>query len=428
MSQHQVEELNTYQSVVSSMSTVGSGLILLTGIMFPALSKREIYFQLILFMSFSDFLFSLVGSFGAPMNMTMCTVQAGFTQFFTVSTWMFGFMLAVTIFCSFHFRRRYLDLWHMVAISWSIALLATCLPLTDKNITYSSEYLLDMKLSCYIYFDAKGIHDDESPLNSARFHRFQIWSMTLTGIFPLFVMAIMFSLCIFLYAVTLPRISEEDPEVAQRMRQLVNYIVLYPAAILLFFGPYSCVAIYYTAVNQQDFSSTVAVIFGILSSNVYTYGLAASLIFFFNASSARQMWRRWLVRRIGKPLCGMEEEDDLLKDLTPKELAELDDHDVGIVDDDDDDDLDRSLSLTFSDYRGSIIGSSRSKSSNSSIQSSVYTSPSVDNTQRGRTVSLGAKLRDTIPEADDRGENSGTINPIVSTDLNSVKEAEHYGL
>ena len=400
-----------YLTAISCVAIVTTSAVLLTGIVFPALRKREIYFQLILLMSFCDFIFALTGSWGSPTTMAMCTIQAGCKTFFTTSSWMFVLFLTVTIFCHFQFRRRYLKLTHMVIISFGVALLVTCLPLTDPDITYSSRVLFDSNLSCIMGYNYETIHDDDGHKLAEKYMTFLLWQMLMNNVLPLTIIAIMFGLCAFLYLVTLPSISEEDPSMALRMKRLVNYIVLYPVAMTICFGPAAGCGIW-VYINSPLFRTVTLLKIQIaLEANIYSYGFAASLIFFFNASSARQMWRRWLVRRIGKPLCGMEEEEDLLKDLTLEESE----HNVGIssqkdlwvrrgkpdeddIDYMDDDDIDRALSLIFSDHesvgrrssymsRGSAHSAARS--SHTSNRSGARSSHSSNKSGVDRLSSFG---------------------------------------
>ena len=310
------DDLDIIISVFSSLTTVASFSVLLTGFMFPSL-RREIFFQLILCTSFCDLCYSVSAAWGGNnVTIQMCATQGVFRILFMRASSLFVLMLSITMFNLLQFQKQYMTLLHMNIIVWILSALSVVLPLADPYITYYNQFTYKEGVTCSLIIKTSKI-DDGTQLD--------VLSDWLLGVvyYPnLVIITTMIILVVILYTYTLPQVRQNnEPARADRMAKLVNYIMLYPLALIIFQGPYTVLNIIVTEV----YHSVVGPVF---AKTVYTfnaiytlYGFVATIIFFANSSAARRLWRQWFTRHIGVYF-GLEEENALLKGLSIQELSD----------------------------------------------------------------------------------------------------------
>ena len=313
-------DMNIVSGVLSSLSTVASFSVLLTGFMFPSL-RREIFFQLILCTSFCDFCYSLVLTWGGDnVSIEMCVTQGIFVNLFTTASMLFVLMLCVTMFNLLQFQKQYMTLLHMNVIVWILSALCVVLPLTDPYITYYDQTAYKARDVCGFYIKTSEFDDDQSYLKQADV--LNDWYLGMVNYPTLAIVAIMLALVIILYTYTLPQVRQNnEPARADRMAKLVNYIMLYPLALIIFQGPYTVLNIIVAEVYHQVVSPELLKTLYTFNAIYTLYGFVATMIFFANSSAARRLWRQWLRRHIGAYF-GLEEENALLKGLSRQELSD----------------------------------------------------------------------------------------------------------
>ena len=247
-------DINIVSSVLSSLSTVASFSVLLTGFMFPSL-RREIFFQLILCTSFCDFCCSLVLTWGGDnVSIEMCVAQGIFINLFVRASMLFVLMLCVTMFNLLQFQKQYMTLLHMNVIVWILSALCVVLPLTDPYITYYNQTSYKARDLCGFYIKTSEFDDDQSYLK--QLDVLNDWYLGVLTCPTLVIVAIMLALVIILYTYTLPQVRQNnEPARADRMAKLVNYIMLYPLVLIILLGPSTVMSMIANEVYHGVFSA-----------------------------------------------------------------------------------------------------------------------------------------------------------------------------
>ena len=311
-------DMNIVAGVLSSLSTVASFSVLLTGFMFPSL-RREIFFQLILCTSFCDFCYSLVLTWGGDnVSIEMCVAQGIFGNLFIKASMLFVLMLCVTMFNLLQFQKQYMTLLHMNVIVWILSALCVVLPLTDPYITYYDQTSYKARDVCDFYIKTSELDDDQSYLK--QLDVLNDWYNGMVNYPTLVIVAIMIALVIILYTYTLPQVRQNnEPARADRMAKLVNYIMLYPLVLIILVGPYTVMDI--ILYEPGAYSAELFKVYYTLDIIYFIYGFVVTIIFFAHSSAARRLWIQWLTRHIGAYF-GLEEENALLKGLSREELSD----------------------------------------------------------------------------------------------------------
>ena len=319
---HFIHGMNTASYVFGAFSMCGSLAVLLTGYLFRPL-RREIFFQLIWFTSACDFMFSISAAWGPNKSIQQCVVQGIFQGYFILASVLFVLLLNFTMFCRLQFQKQYISLLQMCLIGLGIPCILICIPLSDKHLSYYDIYNYERDQICTLSVTNHHITSDGETVKYV-VRTYQNWY---DGVYtyPLscFV-GLMIVLCSVLYLYTVPNIRRNDHKRAERVLKLVNYISLYPLAIIILVGPFQ---IFFIAITQLGYDIAdlptptfrALYIFFVVR---YMFGLVGSIIFFTNSSAANQYWKVWFVRNIGHYF-GFEEENQLLRNLSPEEISEM---------------------------------------------------------------------------------------------------------
>lgn len=119
--------------VFSVFSTLCSCSVLLTVIVFPEM-RRRLFTQLIILMSFCEFVSGVASSFGFPQETSyLCPTQAFLTPMFFKANWLWTAMLSHQLYTVITEGRFGLAVWKMHVICWSISLVSTLLPLSTTT-------------------------------------------------------------------------------------------------------------------------------------------------------------------------------------------------------------------------------------------------------------------------------------------------------
>lgn len=126
------------------LSTVGSGSIIMTAILFPSMLRRKMFMHIIVMMSFTDFIASAFISVGYTRDPVLCTIQGATTAFFFISSWLWTTMLSFQLHHLVKYGRPKLTVLGMHLLVWFITIVIFLAPLIS-NVTYGlpSKYLGD---------------------------------------------------------------------------------------------------------------------------------------------------------------------------------------------------------------------------------------------------------------------------------------------
>mmetsp|Transcript_47727 Transcript_47727/g.82110 ORF Transcript_47727/g.82110 Transcript_47727/m.82110 type:complete len:382 (+) Transcript_47727:35-1180(+) len=129
LSHHHSEIINTLTIVLSAISLLGSGAIILSFIIFPKL--RTFALQLVVWLSFSDFCANVADLIGMPEDGTpACTVQAVGKQFFLLAEVAWTTVISYTLYKTIVHQEKGQNrrVWRFHLYAWGLPFLFTLIP------------------------------------------------------------------------------------------------------------------------------------------------------------------------------------------------------------------------------------------------------------------------------------------------------------
>jgi hypothetical protein len=277
----QAQEILPWIYVTTITSLMLSSLILITGIVwYKEQVKSKIYMKIILMISLCDWFGTFVRSWGYPTHKFACDFQGFVSVFFFRASWFW--VSAAIIVVYFHIRTsklpKYIKFRHLNGYIWILNSILQFIPFL-----YSDSYG-----GCY-----NGLSYGRLQWLGKDTLRDQLISDY--GWLTLVIM-ICASLPMYLYCVTLPNVWKNGgPQIYRTMQNVCKHMILYPVAMLLFWGPatsYSTYAgIHYKydteTVDQFINNNFMYLLFGTITN---LFGTACSLLFIWKSNETRARW------------------------------------------------------------------------------------------------------------------------------------------
>ena len=274
--------------MTSSLSFVGSFLILLSGAMFPAVSRRETFFQMLLHLAFFDLMVGMAGMMGYPTGDT-CITQGVLLYCCLLAAFLWNDIISFNLFTYVAYEKIYLSFFQMNAI-----IIVTVSALSLVPLVFGMGYTNqgpDGESTCGL----NNLDDD----NTKNIQDTEI-IMLIVFILPLFgSMSFMGTLSGILLFKIIPEKAKEDPAKAERMKSLATYMALYPIGMVLIWIPNVIYFIIYqiqlhTGENSDKTSKVLLSTYEV----GLVYGAYTSLVFFTHSTSIRKCWIDWFERNI----------------------------------------------------------------------------------------------------------------------------------
>ena len=278
------------QLVTSSLAFVGSFLILLSGAMFPAVSRRETFFQMLLHLAFFDLMVGLAGMMGYPTGDT-CITQGVLLHCCLLAAFLWNDIISFNLFTYVAYEKIYLSFFQMNAIIIVTVSVLSLVPLAYGMAYRSQGPGGGSGSTCGL----NSLDDD----NTKNMQETEI-IMLIVFILPLFgSMLFMGTLSGILLLKIIPEKAKEDPAKAERMKSLATYMALYPIGMVLIWIPNVIYFIIYQIQlhTGENSDKTSAVLLSTFEVGL-VYGAYTSLVFFTHSTSIRKCWIDWFKRNI----------------------------------------------------------------------------------------------------------------------------------
>lgn len=258
-----------------ALSALFSGSVVLTGLIFPGLltDSRKVFSNILFYISLTDFFASLSYCFGFPSNGTVfCTLQGFLFDFFAPASWIWTTLLVYQLQTAIIYRRLWMKLWHMHAITWMTSALIAFLPLATLR-EYGIDDVYNGKSLCTY-----------SGRNLEKF----LWLMFYFNAF-LFICIIIMSACVVSVVLHLRKINAGD--VSDNSKTVLLSMRLYPLEMIIAWLPIVLVNIFVhfntTSPSRNDKLNEICLI---LASQ---YGTALAITYYTQTQEARQQWARF---------------------------------------------------------------------------------------------------------------------------------------
>jgi hypothetical protein len=266
--------LDTVYSAFGILSVVCSGLVVITGCMFPRqIAHPSKPFSHVIFMiSLCDFFGSVGCALGLPHTGTpACTAQAFLEVFFLPASWIWTSILVFQIRCLLITGKLWLKPWQLHLTAWTIVIITTLAPLSTNNLGQ------DDSLSGILPCNFGGGPNDG-----------YVWS--LISVAGVLISSVAFILIMTFQVGCIYRKRDliSKPEYAKTVR-IFRTTRLYPVGMLVCWIPYLTVGLF---VNDHNFKLTTFYEFALVLTT--QYGTLTALIFFTNSSVAIQKWTQLL--------------------------------------------------------------------------------------------------------------------------------------
>eukprot|EP01038_Epipyxis_sp_PR26KG_P006874 gene6874-9415_t len=287
---------------LSVVSTVMSGLVVLSGVLFSfMLSSTRPFSHIIFFISFCDMVASIGNLFGFPNNGSfLCTLQGIILQFFFPASWFFTAALVYQIYCMVIYHKLWLNLYAIHGICWTLSLIITLLPLSTNNYGNVTEFNKDSP--CHY----------SGPNNESANQWFNITYAYL----PIIIILFMF-ICGSL--LLLNQTSIKSNGIARKQKMIIQTSMFYPLGLIITWFPLGIYSIITTLANET-FSLAIGNAFTLLTTS---FGILIGLIFFCNSPRARLHWKNLLfgnyIKYIENDDVVFDDEEDILCDELPND-------------------------------------------------------------------------------------------------------------
>lgn len=264
-------------SIGSFIASLMSGIVVLTGILFPQmmLSSSRPFSHILFFISFCDMIGCAFTSLGFPSKGTMaCSLQGFFMLEFIPASWLFTVGMVYQLRC-FILNQPLMTLTKMHIIIWSIVSLLTLLPLTTNN-----------------YYGMDDEHSGVEPCQLGGYdYAAYIWNyVSFNGTF--LVCAGFMSY----YAWEIRKeLSIKKDKSSQRLINILNASIHYVIAFVISWLPIILMSmILKENLYHHDFLPQLTQILIILSTQ---YGTFLTVVFFYHSPQGRGRWYDLLFKK-----------------------------------------------------------------------------------------------------------------------------------
>lgn len=276
-----------FQVVACSLSFVGSFLILLSGWMFPAVSRREVFFQMLLHLAFFDMMIGIGGMMGYPTGDT-CITQAVLFHCCLVASFLWNDIIAFNLFTHLAYEKLYLSFFQMNLIVVVCVSILSLVPLAF-HMAYTSQHTEGTAM-CSL-----NSQDDDN----IAVKKHTEFILLVVFIMPLFCSVVFMGTlsCILLFKI-IPERAKENPAKAARMKALARYMALYPIGMVLLWIPNVITFVIYQIQLHTKQKITTSNVLSYTFQIGLMYGAYTSIVFFSNSSSIRKCWISYFERHI----------------------------------------------------------------------------------------------------------------------------------
>jgi len=282
-----------YVRACTIISIIMSSIIITSGLKwYKELVKSKIYMKMIMMISFCDIMGCLAMSYGYPVNDSICSMQGMFNYTFFRASWFWTTAATTTIFTQINYGKipYYMKFRFWNAYIWILSLILLIIPIQRgekfggcNNGTNYGRLVLAGHEDLFIVLEL-------------------FW--------PILCIFVCVVLPIYLLKVTLPSIYQNGSQVIYRkLKKLIWHIVLYPIALLVFWGPNVTWAMFYVSGFYNNGHTTVDDYVNMtllrLSTGVWCYffGCATTIIFLTKSSEVRRKWYALFKRNILSRFC-----------------------------------------------------------------------------------------------------------------------------
>ena len=283
---------------VALLSTISSLSVLLTGFMFhEQMVRSKIYMKLILMMSFCDMIGSMSLLAGFPREMVGCSVQGFVYIFFYRASWIWCFILTLTLYYQLKLGVIKLKFKTMNYLVWTLNIVLQVLPVLGRD-----GYGLPAKYVGY------GVCSLGREIGGGAYASNWKW---MNGVFfgPLCIfMVLMVSLDFYLLHYLLPMMVGSDGSAGVMWQKLVWNIALYPVGMFFLWMPTFLALVsveIYPSVASGASGNILETANLALTSVAAGYGFFVAVLFFVKSAEARRRWykkfKEWGLICGGKP-------------------------------------------------------------------------------------------------------------------------------
>ncbi len=255
--------------VVSALSATFSGMVVLTGLIFEQMRKR-FFMQIIMFVSFGDFVVALSSCFGFPPNgSVLCTVQGFLITFFLRSSWFWTTMLSYQLHNVVVIGKFNMGHLAMHGTVWGLSLLFAVLPLAMATYGRSGTDT-DVQI-CF--------------LSTSNTEWILAWSLL-----DFFVLCSLCTIIMLFFLFKIHMKVRQSTQVDALCESVFNTLYLYPIVLMVSWLPTTVINVVLSFVfsTQQDSILTVAACFA------NTYGIWLGVVFCVKSAESRQRWYQLL--------------------------------------------------------------------------------------------------------------------------------------
>lgn len=272
----QLENLFIWFSTISLVSSVS---VLTSIAIFPTL-RKQLFAQLLFFISFCDAIASIFSATGFPAKgSTLCLLQSFFNLVFYKAVWMWTVCLSHHLYRVFMLGKKGLSWVKMHTICWSVSLISTVLPLSTNS------YGRDDDGSNGWCFIKTGANID----------------ITLMWIFLTFYSILFISIVLMSVFTAKIYMKYTDATIRKeypKIYRIVGAMQFYPVGMIVCWGPNFIVSLLLNF-NILPHSQSVETAFNAVTLLATQYGTVLAVIFFVSSKDACKLWFNLAM---GKPL------------------------------------------------------------------------------------------------------------------------------